>query len=65
MHTPVGPLSVLLIFASLALTALMMAPSFTSFLIFMVNGFLLFALRAVARIEARRDLRRKLAINKP
>jgi hypothetical protein len=64
MNTPVGPLSVLLIFASLALTALMMSPSFTSFFIFLINALLLFALRGVSRIEARRDFRRKLKLNK-
>jgi hypothetical protein len=52
MNTPVGPLSVLLIFGSLTLTAIMMTPSLTSVLVFLGNSVLLFLLRWVARHEA-------------
>ncbi len=52
MNTPVGPLSVLIIFISLAMTAVMMTPSFTSVLVFVANTILLFLLRWVAQQEA-------------
>jgi hypothetical protein len=60
MKTPIGPVSILLIFTSMAFTTIMMHPGFTTFIVFIINACILVAARWSARREAVFDYLQRL-----